>query len=132
MVVAPDSSEAVVMEMVGRAVANADAAPLRLRGLDPRARYRVSSRREMLDPRVFGSLINTVLPVRVDHEGALVRAVARHRPMTTEAFEAEASGSVLMNAGLRFPQRFAGTGFVEGMRVMPDGSARLHLVTKLP
>lgn len=131
MAVAPDSTEAVVLEMVGRAVANADAPPLRLRGLDPRARYRVSTRREMLDPRIFGPLINTVLPVRVDHEGALVRAVARHRPMTTEAFEAEASGSVLMNAGLRLPQRFAGTGFVEGMRVMPDCSARLHLVTKL-
>lgn len=131
MLVAPDRCEALVMEMLGRARPNADARPLVLRGLEPGARYRVETRQEILDPRVFGSLINTALPVKVDHEGALVRTIARHRPMRTEAFALEASGDLLMSAGLRLPQRFTGTGFAEGMRVMPDDSARIHLLTRI-
>ena len=132
MLVGEGAASAAVLEMVGRARPNAEALPLVLRGLDPQARYRVETREEMLDPRVFGSLINTALPVKVDHEGALVRAVARHRPMRTESFVCEASGDLLMSAGLRLPQRFTGAGFAEGMRVMPDNSARIHLLERLP
>ncbi|WP_115726657.1 alpha-galactosidase [Actinomyces culturomici] len=132
MVVAPDLGKAAVLEMVGRVRPNSDQTPLRLRGLDAAARYRVTTRRESLDPRVFGSLLNQARPVKVDHEGALVRAVVRHKLMTTEAFEVEASGALLMSAGLRLPQRFTGTGFADGMRAMPDNSARIHLLERLP
>lgn len=128
MVVSSDRRRAAVLELVGRARPNADAEPLRLRGLDPTAIYRVTTRREFLDPRVFGSLINTALPVKVDPDGALVRAVARHRPMRTEEFSTRIPGDLLMRFGLRLPQRFSGAGFAEGMRVMPDSSARIHLL----
>lgn len=67
----------------------------------PPWRYRVTTRVESLAPRVFGSLINEALPVKVNPDGALVRAVTGHTLLATEAFSLEAAGDLLMSAGLR-------------------------------
>ena len=70
-----------------------------LRGLNPGWRYRVSTRVESLDPRIFGSLMNEALPVKVNPDGALIRTVTRHRLLATEAFSVEVAGDLLMSAG---------------------------------
>lgn len=99
MIVSQDQSAAAVMEMVGRVTPNSHEEPLVLRGLNPGWRYRVSTRVESLDPRIFGSLMNEALPVKVNPDGALIRTVTRHRLLATEAFSVEVAGDLLMSAG---------------------------------
>lgn len=132
MVVSDDKTEALVLDAVGRIEPNSETPPLRLAGLDPNRRYRVESRAQKIDIRDFGTLLNAVLPVSVNTSGLLVHAAADRYMLDTEKESYTAAGDLLMEAGLRRKARFAGTGYNEEVRVMPDYSARLYYLTALP
>lgn len=84
MVVSEDKKEALVMEAIGRLSPNSETLPLRMQGLEPDIEYEVTVRRQMIDIRAFGSLINQVLPVKVDSDGLLVHIAAGYYMLPCE------------------------------------------------
>ena len=126
-----DKSEAVVGELMGLMVPNSTKPPLRLAGLDPDRVYRVSVRREAINIKTFGSLINQILPVRVNTEGVLMHTASELYMLPCEEESYTACGDLLMRAGLQLQQAFTGTGYNDAVRLMPDFSGRLYLLQAL-
>lgn len=126
MVVSENKNEAMVLDAIGRMTPNCEASPLRLKGLDPNICYEITVRSEALDLREFGSLINHVLPFKVNAQGLMMHVVSDHYMLPTEADHYTAWGDCLMEAGLRPKQSFTGTGYTQDVRMMPDYSARIY------
>lgn len=126
MVVSEDKKEAMVLDAIGRMTPNSEASPLHLKGLDPDVCYEVTVRSEALDLREFGSLINHVLPFKVNAQGLMMHVVSDHFMLLTEEDHYTAYGDCLMEAGLRPKQSFTGTGYTQDVRMMPDYSARIY------
>ena len=126
LVVDEEKKNAIVLDALGRVTPNDETPPLRLVGLDPDRCYRMENRPELIDIRCAGSLLNHVLPVKVNTTGLLVRTVAEHYMMPSETEQYDVCGDLLMYAGLRQLQRFTGTGYTDKVRMMPDYGARLY------
>ncbi len=83
-------------------------------------------RREVINIKTFGSLINQILPFRVNADGLLMHTASGVYMLPCEEERYTAWGDLLMRAGLRFKQSFTGTGYNEDVRLMPDFSGRLY------
>ena len=114
--------------MTGLVRPNAPLAPLRLAGLDESLVYQVSLRPQSVELDAFRTLLGHVLPVKLKADGMLVHLAGEVYQLPCEQLEFAAAGSLLMHAGLRPPQRFCGTGYTEGVRPMPDFSARIWML----
>lgn len=131
MVVSQDRKEAIVLDAIGRMTPNSEGSPLHLTGLDADTCYEVTVRPEVMDLREFGSLINHVLPFKVNDKGLLMHVVSDLYALPAEEDHYFAWGDSLMEAGLRPKQAFTGTGYNQDVRMMPDYAARLyHLKAK--
>lgn len=128
IVVSSDRRKAAVLEMTGLLRPNAPMPSLRLTGLEESYCYRVSVRRQSVELDSFRTLLNHVLPVKLRADGMLVHLAGEMYQMPCEEISFTAQGDVLMYAGLRLPQRFCGPGYAEGIRPMPDFSARIWLL----
>ena len=95
---------------------------------DPDRFYRVEVRREAINIKTFGSLINQVLPVRVNTEGLLMHTASELYMLPCEEESYTAAGDLLMRAGLVLQQSFTGTGYNDAVRLMPDFSGRLYFL----
>ena len=131
MMLAPDGSEAVVGEYLHLLRPNAEKPPLRLAGLAQDALYELEVRPQVVDVRTFGSLINQILPVKVNAGGHLMHAVADRYMMPCETERYAAYGDLLMYAGIRQKQAFTGTGYNENVRLMPDFSSRVYYLRRV-
>lgn len=88
----------------------------------------VSLRQKSVELDSFRTLLNHVLPLKLKADGMLVHLAGELYQMPCEQITFTASGDLLMHAGLRPPQRFCGTGYTDGVRSMPDFSARIWLL----
>ena len=131
MMLAPDGSEDVVGEYLRLLRPNAEKPPLRLAGLAQDALYELEVRPQVVDVRTFGSLINQILPVKVNAGGHLMHAVADRYMMPCETERYAAYGDLLMYAGIRQKQAFTGTGYNENVRLMPDFSSRVYYLRRV-
>ena len=128
MVVSEDRRQAAVLEMTGLVRPNAPLPPLRLAGLDESLLYHVSVRPQSVELDSFRTLLGHVLPVKPKADGVLVHLAGQMYQLPCETVDFTAAGSLLLHAGLRPPQRFCGAGYTEGVRPMPDFSARIWLL----
>lgn len=126
MVISRDRREAVVGEFLHMLVPNTETPPLRLALLNPNFLYDIEVRAQVIDVRTFGSLINVLLPFRVNAGGHLVHAVADRYMMPCEEERYAAYGDLLMQAGIKQKQAFTGVGYTKDVRLMPDYSSRLY------
>lgn len=126
IVVSQDKKSAIYGEFLNLLTPNSLKPPVKLKGLIPTEKYRLSVRQEAIDIRTFGSLINQILPVKVNTDGHIMHAAADFYMMPCEKEEYVAFGNLLMNAGVKLNQEFTGTGYNEKVRLMPDFSARLY------
>ncbi len=126
MVISRDKREAVAGEFLHMLVPNTETPPLRLALLDPDAVYEIEARAQVIDVRTFGSLINALLPFRVNAGGHLLHTVADRYMMPCEEERYTAYGDLLMQAGIKQKQAFTGTGYTKDVRLMPDYASRLY------
>ena len=98
-----------------------------VRGLDPEATYRVTTKPQGLDLLAFGHLLKHVLPGWINPTGSLVRAASRwhRRPEATEEFTA--TGSTLM-AGVGLSEQFVGDEPTESTRMLGDFGSTLTVL----
>ncbi len=130
MVVSKDKTKAMVLYAIGRLTPNQECAPIILKGLDKNTKYSVAQREQFLDIKMLGSLINHVLPVKVNANGVLVKVASDNYMFPCEKHVFTAYGDLLMSAGLKAKQNFTGTGHNENVRMMPDYSSRVYYLEK--
>lgn len=131
MVVSQDRRQAAVLEMTGLVRPNTSMPVIRLTGLDETLTYQVSVRPQSVELDSFRTLLNHVSPVKLRADGMLVHLAGEVYQLPCEQLEFTAAGDLLMYAGLRPPQRFSGTGYTDGVRPMPDFSARIWMLSAL-
>ncbi len=128
MVLSKDKKQAIVGDFLGLLRPNATMPPMKLRALLPKTNYRVAVRQQKINLKTFGGLLNYVLPVHLNPEGALVHAASRLYRLPAEKEAYTASGLLLCKAGLQRMQAFSGAGYSEYMRFVSDFASRLYLV----
>ena len=98
---------------------------LALRGLKPGVRYRVTSRPQKLRVGRFGGLLKHVSPVKLDPNGAALRAADRHYALPDGGEDFTATGAAL-TAGWGLSPRFSGTGYDKALRAQGDFSSIVY------
>lgn len=120
--------QAILLDAIGRFQPNQENLPVQVPYLNPDQVYDFQNRQESLDIRQFGSLINTSLPVKLNHQGLAVHIMADYYRMALEQETYQVYGDLLAEAGVTLKQNFTATGFSDQTRLMPDYGARLYTI----
>ena len=80
--------------------------------------------------KIFGSLINYVLPFKIKYNGKIHNLISRLYRPKTEKDKFIAFGNAFKYGGVRLSQQFMGTGFNNKVRVLGDFGSRLYLIKK--
>lgn len=91
--------------------------------------YKVEVRKQEHLLTEFGSLINMVLPVRVNEKGLLIHEISKHKTMPAENEEYLVSGSMLNNNAIKLKPEWSGTGFDDSIRALEDFGSRLYFIS---
>lgn len=126
--VSDDKTRAVGLLMQELAQPNVQAHRFVCKGLDPDRTYRFHNISGKVNIKLFGSLINTISPIRIRQDGMLHNIIARFIKMGGEAEDYIVKGSVLINGGVMLRQPFSGTGYNENVRLFPDFASRMYFV----
>ena len=99
-----------------------------VRGLEPDKRYHFYNIAGNVNIKDFGALINTMSPVHIKPESALMDIAARVVKKSEETENCVAYGDTLMNCGVRLSEGYAATGYSEDIRVFKDYASRLYFM----
>ena len=127
-VVSEDRKEAIVLFYQRTAMPNPPGDVMKVTGLLPDQLYEVTSRKQYISIRQFGSLASQVSPVPITDEGLVQSVINKVYMLESEKERYEAYGDLLMNAGIKLSQQFGGVGYNGTTRVMGDYSSRLYVM----
>jgi len=125
-VVSEDKKEGVVLFYQRTGMPNAQGDVLKVSRLMTDMLYEVTTRRQFISIRQFGSLANQASPVPITDEGVIQSVINKVYMLESEKEQYRAYGDLLMQAGIKLGQQFGGTGYNEQTRVMGDFSSRLY------
>lgn len=101
---------------------------LKTDGLNEALNYQVSGRKQYINVKAFGNLVNRVLPVKIKGDG-VIHTVISSRYLFEMAKETyEVGGDLLNSYGLKLLQQFSGTGYNEHIRILSDYGSRLYVI----
>lgn len=103
---------------------------LRCRELDPDAVYKVTSRKTFIRVGQFGNLLKHVVPVSLNPNGTILRAVDGHYRLPDGACDLTASGAALMSGIAQLPL-FRGTGYDKNQYTQGDFGSTVYVLTKM-
>ncbi len=126
---AADGSEAVAGFFQTQAGASEGYDFLPLTGFDPDAAYTVRTRPQSVFIRRFGGLVKHILPVTLNPDGFILRAVNRFYRLTDCVESYECRGDML-NAGLRLANQFIGSYYNSKIRLLGDFGSSLYVISK--
>jgi len=129
MVMSEEQDEAIVLYYQNKAKPNPGFKTITLQGLKP-GRYTVKSRKQYMNVRVAGSLVNHILPIKLKVNGFLYNTIANHYLWENEQLEKELISDQLEHAELLLHHHFTGTGQTSKVMMMPDYGSRLFYITK--
>lgn len=114
----------------------AEAAPkydvLRLKGLDENLTYEMMTVPSSLPLNVFGYLIKHALPVKLRHDGFIMRTVSKFFMLKNSVERYTAGGGMFMSAGVRLSQQFSGTGYTKDIRLLKDFGSQIYILNAVP
>lgn len=129
--VSPDRTKAVGFKMQVLFRPNTHFETYVPRGLDPDARYLFTNRQLKLNIKDFGGLINQVTPFHIRPDSLVHNLAAKFVKLSAEKENCIASGSLLMEGGVKLQQNFGATGYADGMRFTTDFASRMYFMEKL-
>ncbi len=97
-------------------------------GLEPDMMYNVTTRRQYVNIRAFGNLVNHISPIKLKADGILHTVISNNYMLENEVEEFEAFGDELMFSGIRPYHQFTGTGYTEKTRLIGDFGSRLYFI----
>ncbi|MBE6055263.1 MAG: alpha-galactosidase [Clostridium sartagoforme] len=93
--------------------------------------YKVSIRKQKINIKAFGNLINHVTPIEIKNGGMIQHFISKVYNYETENEEFFAYGDMLNEVGFMPKEQFSGCGVNENVRLMGDYSSRLFLIRKV-
>jgi alpha-galactosidase len=128
--VAKDGSEAItgLFQTLAQASEGFDRLPID--GLDPTARYTISTRPQSEFISRFGGLVKHILPVTLNPEGLILGIAKRFYRMTDCVESYEAYGAVLSD-GIPLNNQFMGSHYNPQTRLLGDFGSNLYLTTRI-
>lgn len=131
IVVSQDKKQAIAY--VGNKIAptNPPSDILMTIGLDDDKLYKITTRQQAFNIKVFGDLINRVLPVTVKQDGKIHDMLANNFSLKSEQETYTAYGDLLNNCGIKLSQQFSGSGYNDQIRVMLDFGSRLYVIESI-
>ena len=127
----PDRTELLILFFQKLNIPNPAADILRIPIVDPDLTYAVTPRRELVDVKSFGSLVNMISPIRIKNDGTLQRIVEETVHLESELEYYIVTGDVLAYHGIVLNQQFGGTGYDKETRVIGDFGSRIYHVKAL-
>ncbi len=127
----PDRSEMLVLWAQTLNTANPGADILRIPMANPGYDYEVLPRKEKINIKVFGDLINQVSSVQMKNDGLLQQIVSQKYSLDNEVEHYFVAGDMLAYAGIKLNQQFGGTGFDSQTRVLGDFGSRLYVIKRV-
>ena len=103
---------------------------LPLAGLDEEKRYRMQTKSQRVLIRRFGGLVNHLLPINLNPNGALFRLVDRLYAMQDCIETYTASGKTL-HQGVHLNQQFVATGYNNQIRMLGDFGSNLYAMDEI-
>ncbi len=103
---------------------------LPLAGLAESRRYRMQTKKQSVFIRRFGGLVNHLLPIVINPNGALFRWADRLYAMRDCVETYTASGKTL-HQGVHLNQQFVATGYREDIRMLGDFGSNLYAIDAL-
>jgi alpha-galactosidase len=100
---------------------------LRISGLNPGTRFRVSTRPQRLYIKRFGALVKHILPVTLDPNGFILRLVNRHYALTDCVETYECKGDTLAS-GIMLNNQFMGSHYNNKTRLLGDYGSNLYTI----
>lgn len=104
---------------------------LKTDGLEDDKSYNVTGRRQYINVKAFGNLVNTVLPVKIRGDGVVHTLISSRYMFGMTKEEYQAGGDLLNNCGIKLLQQFSGTGYNENIRILSDYGSRIYVLTSL-
>jgi alpha-galactosidase len=98
-------------------------------GLDPQARYRISTRPQRLYIKRFGGLVKHIMPMALDPAGFILRTANRLYALTDCVETYDCSGGTLA-AGIMLNNQFMGTPYNNQTRLLGDFGSNLYTITE--
>lgn len=99
-------------------------------GLDEGELYRFYHKPERINIKIFGSLINYILPFKIKLNGKIHNLISRFYRPKAGGESYKVYGNALKRAGIRLNQQFMGTGFGSEVRVLGDFGSALYMIEK--
>ncbi len=130
LAVSADRKTAVALLMQGQAEAAEGNDILRLEGLEPDARYRVTARPQAVFLKGFGGLVKHILPLRLKPDGLVLRTANRLFSLTDGRQTMETTGRVL-RYGVALDRQFIGTGYHKDLRMWGDYGSTLYVIEQV-
>jgi len=126
-VVAEDGKTAIAGLFQGSAKVGLGQDLLKVPGLDTDVAYRVTGRKQYINVRAFGGLVNKILPIKIRGDGVLHSVLSSYYmfAMADEAYVA--NGDLVSAYGIKLIQQFSGTGYNDRVRILSDYGSRLYL-----
>ncbi|MBQ4344259.1 MAG: alpha-galactosidase [Erysipelotrichaceae bacterium] len=129
--VSPDQSKACGMVLQKLVQPNTSFEMYTPKGLLSEARYHFSNRQLQFDLKEFGSLVNQVSPIHIKQNSLIHNVASSLIKMKGEVEDFDASGELLMNAGVKLKQGFAATGYADDIRFFSDFGSRMYFMEEL-
>ena len=121
------TTEAILIKVRKLSKAAPSFSILKVKGLDPKKKYIISSKSHSHNVRQFGNLINHLLPIRLNAEGMIVNEFAKYRGIESTREEYHASGAALAS-GIKLNSLYLGTGYNDELRLPLDFGSELYRI----
>ncbi len=99
---------------------------LRLCGLSDDLFYDIEGRKQFINVKAFGDLVNHVLPVKIRGDGVIHTMISARYMFSQTDERFSAYGDAINHSGIRLKQQFGGTGYNESLRVIGDFGSRMY------
>jgi len=126
LVVSEDRQEALLGYYQKLQESNPGLETIRFQGLDEDIFYHLDTRRQYLNIKRFGELINDYLPVNIKEGGLIHNIISDNYLFELEKQAVSAYGDEFINAGFKPYNQFTGTGYNEQIRYIGDFGSRLY------
>lgn len=98
-----------------------------VKGLDDDKKYHIESREYQINIKQFGNLINHLLPIKINSEGAIVNEVSKRMGLKASKQIYDASGAAL-KSGILLNSLYLGTGYNDKLRLPLDFGSEMYLI----
>ena len=88
--------------------------------------YLIETRRQSINIKAFGDLINHVLPIKIKGEGVIHNFLGNRFDITSEEENYIADASAINSGNIRLKQSFVGSGYNKDIKLITDFDSRLY------